>query len=665
MAAFNAVVGILRTLLTLDSSQYKSGLRSSADELKKFSRDMRSVTAQTQAVGSALTRQLTLPLVGVGALVGKVAADFESSFAGVRKTVDATEPEFAAMALQFRGLAKEIPVNVNELNRLGEAAGALGIPKAEIVEFAKVMAMLGVTTNLTSDQAAEGIAKIQNIFGAAGQNTQEFASTLVALGNAGASTESQILEMATRIAGAGNAVGMTQAQVLGFASALSSVGIEAEMGGSAISRVFINIAEAVRTGGDAVKGFAQTAGMDIETFSNRFREDAAGAVSEFISGLGRMKDTGGDLLGTLDALGFTEIRVRDTLLRAAGAGNLLAESLRLAGVEWEKNSALTEEARKRFETTYSQLILLWNGVKDLGITLGNALLPAIKTVAEALRDMMPTLERMAEGFANLPGPVQAVGVGFLAALAAAGPAILIFNQIAQTVTYLAAAFGTGGAGLKALTALFEWGAPVISGFSRALTVLTGPMGWIVGSGAAILTVTNTWGEFFRIVKAGGEILLSVARLIGEAIVWVDRFIENVVAKVARAVDAMLGITNKLKGIRDTVKSWMGGAAETMEGISATLNSKAAGSAKKAEDGLAGFRKELQDRALPAIRVADPALKAFGFQLQETNRAGISGPMPAGSPAVSATSGRAALIPAPGRSAPSASRASRRSPRSGT
>src|SRR6185436_6813027 len=110
------------------------------------------------------------------------------------------------------------------LNRLGEAAGALGIPKAEIVDFARVMALLGVTTNVTSDQAAEGIAKIQNIFGAAGKDTERFASTLVALGNSGASTESQILEMATRISGAGHTIGLTQGEVLGFASALSSVG---------------------------------------------------------------------------------------------------------------------------------------------------------------------------------------------------------------------------------------------------------------------------------------------------------------------------------------------------------------------------------------------------------------------------------------------------------
>ena len=119
------------------------------------------------------------------------------------------------------------------------------------------MAVLGVATDLTSEEAANAIARIQNIFGAAGKDTDRFASTLVALGNAGASTEKEIVEMAQRIAGAGHTVGLTQPQVLAFASTLASVGINAEAGGSAISRVFLKINEAVGKGGAELAKFAK------------------------------------------------------------------------------------------------------------------------------------------------------------------------------------------------------------------------------------------------------------------------------------------------------------------------------------------------------------------------------------------------------------------------
>src|SRR5688572_26003812 len=151
--------------------------------------------AKLQSVGSKLTTGLTLPIVAIGGAAVKAAIDFESSFAGVRKTVDATDAEFKRLAQGIRDMAKVMPVSANELNRIAEAAGQLGVPKDNILDFTKTMAMLGETTNVTADQAATGIAQIQNIFNAAGQNTANFGAALVALGNAGASTEAEILEL--------------------------------------------------------------------------------------------------------------------------------------------------------------------------------------------------------------------------------------------------------------------------------------------------------------------------------------------------------------------------------------------------------------------------------------------------------------------------------------
>ena len=45
--------------------------------------------------------------------------------------------------------------------------------------------------------------------------------------------------MGLRLAGACHQVGMSEAQIMGFAAALSSVGIEAEAGGSAFSKVMV------------------------------------------------------------------------------------------------------------------------------------------------------------------------------------------------------------------------------------------------------------------------------------------------------------------------------------------------------------------------------------------------------------------------------------------
>lgn len=471
--ANSAIVGILRALLTLDSAQFESGMRRAADSAKVFSRDTKQIGLQASQIGAQLTRTLTLPILGFGGAVAKAAIDFESSFAGVRKTVNASEAEFARLSQQMRDLSKEIPVNVNELNKLGEAAGALGIPKEEIVGFTKVMALLGVTTNVTSEQAAESIAKIQTVFQAAGKETDRFAATLVDLGNKGASTEAQILELAQRLGSAGRAIGLSQADVLGFASAIANVGIEAEAGGSAISRVFADISMAVSLGGDDVAAFAKIAGKSAADFSKAFKDDAAGAVTAFIEGLGKAHAAGGDLNLILKDLGFEEIRQARALRDLALSGTNLAGALRIANAAWTQNTALTEEARKRFETTRSQLTLLWNRIKDVAVTLGNALLPMIKSIVAALDTFVPMLERAATAFANLPMPIQAVAVSLGLMAAAAGPLLFVFGQLMLSASAVAGAFTKKGIATRALTGLLGGAGGLTTAVRAAGTAFAG------------------------------------------------------------------------------------------------------------------------------------------------------------------------------------------------
>ena len=70
----------------------------------------------------------------------KAAIDFESSFAGVRKTVDTSEAGFRKLADGVRAMAREIPIGVNELNRIMELGGQLGVGPANLLEFTDTIA---------------------------------------------------------------------------------------------------------------------------------------------------------------------------------------------------------------------------------------------------------------------------------------------------------------------------------------------------------------------------------------------------------------------------------------------------------------------------------------------------------------------------------------------
>src|SRR5690606_20478006 len=103
--------------------------------------------------------------------------------------------------------------SASELASLAGEAGALGVAARDIVDFTRVASQLGTTTNLASEEAATALARFANIMDTRARGAFErMASTLVDLGNKGASTEAEITEMTLRIAGAGKTVGLTEAE---------------------------------------------------------------------------------------------------------------------------------------------------------------------------------------------------------------------------------------------------------------------------------------------------------------------------------------------------------------------------------------------------------------------------------------------------------------------
>lgn len=452
--------------------------------MNKIERTLNKTSRTLTDVGSKLTTGLTLPLAAAGGGALKASVDFESAFAGVRKTVDATDEELAALSEGIRQMAKEIPQSATAIAGIAEAAGQLGIQTEHILTFTRTMADLGVATNLSGEEAATALARLANITQMPQSEFDRLGSTIVALGNNLATTEAEIVEMGLRIAGAGSQVGMTEAQILAFAGALSSVGIAAEAGGSAISRVMINIANEVASGGEKLEMLAKVAGMSADEFAEAWRTDAAGALVTFIEGLGRLSAEGENVFAVLDELGMSEIRVRDALLRAAGAGDLFRNSLELGTQAWQENTALATEAAQRYGTSESQLQILKNQLIDVAITLGDALAPALSAALTALQPVIDAIARLADWFASLDPEMQQTIITIGVVVAAVGPLLMVLGKVISTASGVVGVF-------KMLPGVF--------------TAITGPAGIVVGAIAGIIAILtylwNTNDQFREAVLA--------------------------------------------------------------------------------------------------------------------------------------------------------------------
>lgn len=388
------------------------------------SKSFQKVGKELVGIGAKMSLA-TAPIVAAGAASVKSSINFESAFAGVRKTVDATEEEFQKLSKEMRKMAKQMPASASEIAKVGEAAGQLGIKTKSILSFTKTMIDLGESTNLSADQAATALARFANITRMSQDDFDKLGSVIVELGNNFATTEAEIVEMGLRLAGAGKQIGLTEAQIMGLAGALSSVGIEAQAGGSAFSRLMVSMQLAVETGNEDLQNFAKVAGMSASQFQKAFREDAGGALITFIEGLGKSEERGISAIKVLDDMGITEIRLRDALLRASGASDVFKESLEMGTEAWKDNTALTEEAEKRYGTTESQIDILKNKITDLGIELGDLLTPIIRDyVIPALEKLEEKIGTVINWFKELDPGWQKVILGVAGALAALGPALM-------------------------------------------------------------------------------------------------------------------------------------------------------------------------------------------------------------------------------------------------
>ena len=344
-------VGELFATLNLDTSGFNTSITSATN----------LATSEGKAISAILGG------IKLGKELVDSAIDFETAFAGVKKTVDETAlTSYEDLEKQIRKLSTELPATAEEIARIYELSGQLGIGANDLENFSRVMINLGETTNLSSEEAATSLARFANIMGTSSDEYSNLGSTIVDLGNNFATTESEIVGMAMRIAGAGKQIGLTESDVLGFAAAFSSVGINVEAGGSAFSSVIAKMALAASQGEEGLAGFANVAGMTAASFKETFEKDAAGAVLAFVKGLGKSENA----IGILKDLEITEIRERQAMLGAAEASDIFAEAINMSSNAYAENNALSEEAAKRYETTASKMDVLKNKTADLGLGFG-------------------------------------------------------------------------------------------------------------------------------------------------------------------------------------------------------------------------------------------------------------------------------------------------------
>lgn len=363
---------------------------------------------QWKDLGSAADT-LTKPFQVAGAAMAagavasaKFAIDFENNFADVRKTVDGTDAQLNKIKQDIIDMTtvginghSAIPQTTAELTELAAAGGQLGIQTENISGFTETMAMMGSATNLAGEEGAKTLARFMNVANVSQGEVQNLGSSIVDLGNHFATTEAEIAAMAQRMGATGTAVGISAQDILAYSTALSSLGVEAEAGGSSISRIWMDIQTQVSTGGKLLGEFAAVSGKTTKEFAEGWKNDASGTFKDFVDGLSKSKD----LVGTLKNLGFDNIRDLQALQKLAGPQGiqLLTDALQRSNNAWSENTALVNEFENKAGTTASQIQVMKNNLVEAGRSLGETFLPTINNGVADIKNFAQGVANMSDG----------------------------------------------------------------------------------------------------------------------------------------------------------------------------------------------------------------------------------------------------------------------------
>ncbi|OAM37489.1 phage tail tape measure protein [Eikenella halliae] len=371
----------------------------------------------------------TVAAVGVVSVPIKLAIEFESAMADVRKVVNFDTPEQAkAMERDILHLTRSIPMAGDELAAIVAAGGQSGVAREKLIGFAEDAAKMGVAFDMSAGTAGEAMATMSNVLRRPIETMSEFGDAINYLSDNTNSKAADIVNVMTRVGSDIKQLGLTDNQGAALGSTFLSMGKAPELAAQA-TKGMVTAFSLARVGkfDDELKQL----GLTTKDFAAAMDKDAQGAISDFLQRVRQLpKEQQMPLLLKMFGRNYAD----DVLLLTGSMEeynrqlNLLSETD--AGGQLKYMGSMQREFQNRSATTANQLRLFKNSLMELGITVGSVMLPGIN---DFLKSLMPVVYRMTEWAQANPKLIHTlikIAVALVSVKAASLGVRLLFNGVA-------------------------------------------------------------------------------------------------------------------------------------------------------------------------------------------------------------------------------------------
>lgn len=278
--------GVGRTELARLQRQY-DGLGRSISRLNRNRLRQSTIEAQLTNLRNG-REQMKMEVMGAVAAAGiplvpvKMAMDFESSMADVRKVVDFDTPQqFKEMQQDILQLTHRIPMTGKELAAIAASGGQLGVARQDLAAFTETVAKMSVAFDMSADEAGDSMAKLANVYQIPIAQIDRLGDAINYLSNSSPAKASDIVNTLGRIGGVAKQFGLTEQQAASLSNAFISLGKRPEVAGTAINGMLVRLMTADKQG-SRFQNTLKSMGMSAAQLKREIAENGEQALVNFI-----------------------------------------------------------------------------------------------------------------------------------------------------------------------------------------------------------------------------------------------------------------------------------------------------------------------------------------------------------------------------------------------
>jgi len=374
-----------KATLKVDTKEYEQAekkIKALGDAIQKINErkvKIDTIVANQDKFKSQIGEKIALGASVVAPL--KVAIDFESSMADVKKVVNfVNELDFKQFESSLLSLSRTIPLSATELASIAASGGQLGIAKDKLLDFTQVVAKMSTAFDMSAESAGDSIAKLMNVYGLNIKEATSLGDAINHLSDNSAAKARDMVEALGRIGGTAKVFGLSATQASALANGFIALGKPPEVAATGINALLSKLATADKQGGKFQKAL-KAIGLDAKSLKSSIEEDANGALVDFLKRLSEVDKR--DQMGILTDLFGAEYS--DDIALLVGSINVYEDALKNIGNAQNYTGSMQKEFENRSKTTANNLQLLKSSLTEIAINIGSVLLPALNAIIEPVR----------------------------------------------------------------------------------------------------------------------------------------------------------------------------------------------------------------------------------------------------------------------------------------